>query len=74
MEDIEKYSMKQDLSVETKQQITAMIGTTGRRRGSGSSANFGSSSTDDLKIAIASLNKVGLLILPSAPVAFFILA
>jgi photosystem II stability/assembly factor-like uncharacterized protein len=42
MDEIEKYLMKQNLSAETKQQLTAMIGTAGRRRGVGSSTSLGS--------------------------------
>lgn len=42
MDEIEKYLMKPNLSADTKQQLTAMIGTTGRRRGGGASTNFGS--------------------------------
>jgi len=42
MDEIEKYLMKQNLSAETKQQLTAMIGTAGRRRGGGASTNLGS--------------------------------
>jgi len=45
MDEIEKYSMKQDLSAETKQQISAMIGTVGRRRGGGASTSLGSLSS-----------------------------
>ena len=42
MDEIEKYATKQDISAEIKQQLTAMIGTAGRRRGGGSSNSLGS--------------------------------
>ncbi len=42
MDEIEKYSMKQDISAETKQQLTSMIGRAGRRRGGSASTSLGS--------------------------------